>query len=116
MAESLSKTENRYSGIPTIRREMKEWGLKEPVFKENRNEFIVILYNEEEISEDLSISDRVLKFCEQPRTRKEIANLLDINTLAYAYSRYIEPLIKTGKLVLLNPNETRSRNHRYIRK
>lgn len=116
MAESLSKTENRYSGIPTIRREMKEWGLKEPVFKENRNEFIVILYNEEEISEDLSISDRVLKFCEQPRTRKEIANLLDINTLAYAYSRYIEPLIKAGKLVLLNPNETRSRNHRYIRK
>ena len=33
MSEFLLKTENRYSGIPTIRREMKEYGLPEPLFK-----------------------------------------------------------------------------------
>ena len=33
MSEFLLKTENRYSGIPTIRREMKEYGLPEPLFE-----------------------------------------------------------------------------------
>lgn len=47
MAESLNQAENRYSGIPTIRMEMKEYGLPEPEFKNRRNEFIVTLYNRE---------------------------------------------------------------------
>ncbi|MBR0537540.1 MAG: putative DNA binding domain-containing protein, partial [Clostridia bacterium] len=45
MAEFLLKTENRYSGIPTIRREMAAAGLPAPVFQNRRNEFVVILYN-----------------------------------------------------------------------
>lgn len=45
MTESLTEAENRYSGIPTIRREMKEYGLPAPVFENRRNEFVVILYN-----------------------------------------------------------------------
>ncbi len=46
MTESLTGAENRYSGIPTIRREMRANGLREPVFEERRNEFVVTLYNE----------------------------------------------------------------------
>ena len=46
MAECLTEAENRYSGIPTIRREMKKYGLEPPVFENRRNEFVVILYNE----------------------------------------------------------------------
>lgn len=45
MTESITGAENRYSGIPTIIREMKEYGLPEPVFENRRNEFVVILYN-----------------------------------------------------------------------
>lgn len=45
MAESLTEAENRYSGIPTIRKEMALAGLPEPVFENRRNEFVVILYN-----------------------------------------------------------------------
>lgn len=45
MAESLTEAENRYSGIPTIRKEMAQAGLPEPVFENRRNEFVVILYN-----------------------------------------------------------------------
>ena len=47
MSEFLLKTENRYSGIPTIRREMKEYGLPDPVFENKRNEFVVTLYNKQ---------------------------------------------------------------------
>lgn len=46
MAEGLTEAENRYSGIPTIRREMKIWGFPEPAFQNRRNEFVVILYND----------------------------------------------------------------------
>lgn len=45
MAESLAEAENRYSGIPTIRKEMAQAGLPAPVFENRRNEFVVILYN-----------------------------------------------------------------------
>ena len=45
IAEGLTQAENRYSGIPTIRRAMKEWGLPAPVFENRRNEFVVTLYN-----------------------------------------------------------------------
>ena len=45
MTEVLAGAENRYSGIPTIRREMAAHGLPEPVFENRRNEFVVTLYN-----------------------------------------------------------------------
>ena len=56
--EVLGLTENRYSGIPTIRRAMKEAGLKEPIFADERGEFAVTLYNE------------VLPYKEQQNTKK----------------------------------------------
>ena len=45
MAETLTQAENRYSGIPTMRREMAAMGLPEPVFENRRNEFVVTFYN-----------------------------------------------------------------------
>ena len=42
MSEFLLRTENRYSGIPTMYREMKEYNLPAPVFENRRNEFVVI--------------------------------------------------------------------------
>ncbi len=117
MAESLNKTENRYSGIPTIRLEMKEWGLPEPIFKENRNEFVVILYNKEIEEEGTdTIEDKILKFCKEPKSRKEIAELLGMKTTTYAYSKYIEPLIKEGKLGLTIPEVVTSKNQKYYKR
>ena len=43
--EQLDVTENRYSGIPTIRRTMKDYGLPVPIFKNERGEFTTVLYN-----------------------------------------------------------------------
>lgn len=43
--EQLDVTENRYSGIPTIRRTMKDYGLPVPIFKDERGEFTTVLYN-----------------------------------------------------------------------
>ena len=44
--EVLGITENRYSGIPTIRRAMEEYCLPEPQFANERGSFVVTFYRE----------------------------------------------------------------------
>ena len=124
MAESLTAAENRYSGIPTIRREMYSSGLKEPVFENRRNEFVVTLYNDTNVEESIhkevgekkkekDISEKILAFCKEPRLRGEIAELLNIKTEFYVMDRYITPLLKEGKLDMTIPEKPKSKYQRY---
>lgn len=118
--EIIIESENRNSGIPTIRREMKEVGLPEPVFDSSRGVFKVTLYNgergnrpaEKQSLED-SVSDRLVHYCSVPRTRKELATLLQISSISYMMNKYVTPLVEAGKLKLTIPNFPRSRNQRY---
>lgn len=119
MAESLTEAENRYSGIPTMRREMKAQGLPEPVFENRRNEFVVIFYNEpvSSMSSDDEMhrdEDSILMFCKIPRNRQEITEFLGLKTSGYVVKRYITPLIQAGKLQMTVPDQPRSRYQKYI--
>ena len=82
--ETLGKTENRYSGIPTMILEMKKAGMRVPVFENLRSEFAVIFYNslEKEKEEPENEERDLLVFCREPRTRAEIAEYLGLNTLS----------------------------------
>lgn len=111
MSEFLLNTENRYSGIPTIRREMKEHNLLDPVFENRRNEFVVTLYNKS-VKQDNNNLD-LISFCKTPRTRKEIADFLGLKTTSFVVKEYIQPLLKSGKLQLTIPNKPRSKNQKY---
>ena len=122
MAEALTSAENRYSGIPTIRREMAGYGLPEPVFENRRNEFVVTLYNGESsasiiddslIDRDIMTTDGLIEFCRKPRSRQEIADFLGVRTINYAVNRYIRPLISEGRLQMMNPDKPRSRYQKY---
>lgn len=117
MAESLNQAENRYSGIPTIRMEMKEYGLPEPEFKNGRNEFVVTLYNKEIEQKKicLTLEDKIVEFCKEPKSRKEIAEFLEIKTTSYAYSKYILPLLEEGRLGMTIPDIPASRNQKYYK-
>lgn len=122
MSEFLLNTENRYSGIPTIRREMAKAGLPAPVFINRRNEFIVILYNKPISNEqETTLSSNkgkegLLEFCKTPRTRQEIADYLGINTVFYVMKHYIQPLVESGELLLTLPDKPRSRNQQFVSK
>ena len=122
MSEFLLKTENRYSGIPTIRREMAAAGLPAPVFINRRNEFIVIFYNKQQTEENdaekeqNSGTDTLLEFCRIPRTRREIADYLGINTVFYVMQHYVQPLLASGKLVMTIPEKPKSRNQKFVTK
>ena len=119
MTESLTGAENRYSGIPTIRRVMREYGLPEPRFENRRNEFVVTLFNgtattvapqkRERVSEGVDLLD----FCRTPRTRQEIADYLGVKTLFYAMSHYIRPLLQDGKLAMTLPETPKSSKQKF---
>lgn len=115
MTEVLVGAENRYSGIPTIRREMAAHNLPDPVFENRRNEFVVILYNQvREVPEQKAKPDEtLLDFCEEPRSRKEIARFLGIKTASYAMDRYIKPLLEEGKLEMTIPEKPKSTHQKY---
>ena len=123
MSEFLLHTENRYSGIPTIRREMAALGLPEPVFVNQRNEFVVILYNSPQEmhrgAESKQVPDtdveKLLQFCTTPRSRQEIADFLGIRTIYYVTRHYIQPLLMCGKLKMTIPEKPKSRNQKYFR-
>lgn len=116
MSEFLLKTENRYSGIPTIRREMKEHGLPEPLFENKRNEFVVTLYNKNSIKENgknENDENSLVSFCKTPRTRKELSEFLGVKTIPFMTKEYLQPLIDTGKLKLTIPDKPKSKNQKY---
>lgn len=102
--EDVGLSENRYSGIPTIRREFAERGLPAPLFETIRGDFLVTFFNEQsKVNEGKTIEERIIGFCEIPRTRGEIAKFIG-RTQYYAVKTYIEPLVKEGKLAMSIPN------------
>ena len=120
MAEELTNAENRYSGIPTIRRAMAEYGLPEPVFENRRNEFVVILYNQKPAAAETIMNHSgqtaepdLLTFCKTPRSRQEIASYLGIKTVFYAISHYVQPLLQSGQLAMTIPESPKSRKQKY---
>ncbi len=122
MSEFLMNTENRYSGIPTMRHEMAAAGLPAPVFENRRNEFVVTLYKGKEgAGEAGGAAERrggdaasLLEFCAVPRSRREIADYLGIQTGYYAMQSYVRPLIESGELLMTIPDKPKSRNQRYV--
>lgn len=162
LEEKGAVIENRHSGIPTMIRGMKKYGLPEPEFYEERNSFKVVFRNNlqnstihsnsqnsncgtkcetndsqnsncetkcetndsqnsncetkcETSDSQLTINLRikVLKYCKEPRTTKEIMEYLNITSKRYVAYSIIKPLISAGKLEYTNKNSVNARNQKY---
>ncbi|MBR4345638.1 MAG: putative DNA binding domain-containing protein [Oscillospiraceae bacterium] len=112
--EVMNITENRYSGIPTMIREMKEHGLPAPEFINIGGDFTVILRQNNDITETVTNETvSLLEFCRTPRTRKEIAGFLKLSSVTYAIKTHLQPLIDEGKIALAIPDRPSSPNQRY---
>jgi len=118
--EVMINTENRFSGIPTIRNEMKKFGLPEPLFESNRGVFRVTLFNASQkvMQDELSIAyddaEGIVTFCKKPRTRQEIADKLRLTSISYVTGKYIQPLVDTGLLKLTRPETPKSKKQLYF--
>ncbi len=112
--ETLQITENRYSGIPTIAREMLEANLPAPDFNDTRSMFSATLYNKKSGLVQLdTLEHLIMAFCLTPKSREEIAAFLGKKTVSYAIKSYITPLVKEGKILLTNPSSPKSPSQKY---
>lgn len=119
--EVLGETENRYTGIPTMRRELEKAGMAEPEFRNDHGTFVVCFRKSAKASHPEPVTvpggdtpeERLLQFCAVPRTRQEIAKLLGIKSVPYAVTTYVTPLVEKGLLSLSLPTKPRSPKQRY---
>lgn len=118
MLELLKITENRYSGIPTIRRECKEAGLPAPVFSVLHGEFKVVfknnIFKEEAIIDKTNMSEAILTFCEEPRSRSELIEFTGMSRF-YTMSALVQPLVDEGKLRMTLPEKPKSPKQKFVR-
>jgi len=120
MLEAMGVVENRYSGIPTIQRELRNAGLPAPEFRDSRGQFSVTFHNgktEQVISgerNEPTVEEKLLAFCVVPRTRKEIAEMLGLTTNYYVMQNYVLPLVERGLLRMTMPDKPRSRYQQFV--
>ena len=130
--------ENRHTGIKTMIDEMKEAKLPEPIFKNERDDFVVTFYNgeypelyPEELKQDKKIQDKkiqdkkiqdkkaykcnkILEICKEPKSINEILKELKYKSSSTLKRDYIKPLIESGKLQMTIPDKPTSRNQKYV--
>ena len=130
LEEKSSVIENRHSGIPTMKREMKKYGLPEPEFCEERDSFKVIFRNSSVASgaqtgaqtgaqsviniEIDEIKQKVLNYCQIAKSSKEIKEYIGFSSKTYVAENIIKPLIKVGMLKYTNNKSINARNQKYI--
>nr|WP_231038438.1 ATP-binding protein [Pectinatus haikarae] len=114
--EILDITENRYSGIPTIRLEMEKYNLTAPEFIDARGSFVVKFYKRTKISDteqNFDDTKDLLVFCKTPRNRREICEYLGLSSVTYAIQRHVIPLVETGRIKLSIPDKPKSPKQLY---
>jgi ATP-dependent DNA helicase RecG len=124
--ELLEQTENRFTGIPLMRKEMEATNLPAPEFINRNSEFTVILKNDIDkrlntqgnsgIEKLKNLSDtemKIYEYCKTSKTKKEISDHVEL-TYNYTALELIKPLVERGVLRLTLPEKPRSKNQRYI--
>ena len=136
--------ENRHTGISTMQDKMKEANLPEPVFVNEREDFVVTFYNgeypelyPEELKKEKKTQDKkpqdkktqdkktqdkrivvlneILQICQkEPQSIKQIMERLDYKSSKTFKKYYIKPLLEEGKLKMTLPEKPTSKNQKYI--
>jgi len=124
--KELKLTEGKGTGIPTIINALKENGSPVPKFDTNEPErtfFIVEIPIHEaflkEQNDQVSdqVSDQVIsivKYCKNPKSRKEILLYLGLKNHSVNFKRHVEPLIERGYLDYMIKENLKDRNQKYI--
>ena len=129
--------ENRHTGISTMQKKMEMANLPEPIFSNEREDFVVTFYNgeypelypEELKEEQLDIEktyekpyektyektyEKILQFCVEERTAREIAEYCGYKGIDRFRRTYIKTLLEQGKIKMTIPTQPKNRNQKYI--
>lgn len=119
-------------GIQKIRESCKENGNKMAEYQVHSSEIMVVFYGlpaQEDISDkyynaqdefentqDNDLTDkekRILKICAEPKSKREIAELLSYKSIK-SIKAEVERLLHTGRLTMTIPDKPRSKNQKYV--
>lgn len=111
--ELLNVTENRYSGIPTMRKEFLDAGLPAPIFSVSHGEFKVTMKNGL-FNDEVPINETLIDFCTIPRTRDEIVAFVG-KSRNHVMAKIVAPLIESNKLKLTIPDKPKSSKQKFVK-
>lgn len=60
--------------------------------------------------------DKILEFCKEPRTTKEIMAYLGLKDRRNFYLKYMRPLLDSGKLQMTIPDKPNTKSQKYVTK
>lgn len=60
--------------------------------------------------------DKILEFCKEPKTTKEIMAYLGLKDRRKFYLKYMRPLLDSGKLKMTIPDKPNTKNQKYVAK
>ena len=129
--------ENRHTGIFTMQKKMKDANLPEPIFTNEREDFVVTFYNgeypemypkelikEKENKKNTQETHKkrtrnaqenfILEFCKEARSLKEILEYCGYRNVRSFREKYINPLLNNGKLKMTIPEQPKNRNQKYM--
>ena len=116
--ETIHQTENRNSGIMTMRAECRARNLPEPLFCCVHGEFKVIFKNSQpadRVAFDRSKAEEsIIAYCELPRSREELAGFAGLNQ-NYVMATWVRPLVRAGRLLRTDPQNPKSPFQRFVR-
>lgn len=131
--------ENRHTGISTMQDKMREANLPNPIFTNEREDFVVTFYNGEypelypiELKEQQKTQDKahdqahdkahddvegkIIEYCNIERNIYEIMEFIGYKNRTRFRRDYIKPLVEKAKLKMTIPDKPTSRNQKYISK
>jgi len=119
--EAMNIMKNRRSGMRTMQQELENAGMRQAVFSDSGNGFCVTIYGGEygtgsaRPGSDSVVEEKLLEFCESPKSRQEIAEFLGMTTIFYVSNHYINPLVEKGKLRMMIPGHPKSKKQKFFR-
>lgn len=123
LLEKLHVVENRYSGIPTIRRECRAAGLPPPEFSVRHGVFRVVFRNGTATATadsarakripSAELESALLAFCAEPRTRSEVISFVG-RSPNYVMSYLVRPLLESDRLLRTDPAHPKRADQRFV--
>lgn len=111
----LKKILSETAKLPGYTEQMK------PEFFSTPTDFRVVLKNvnynllgNPQDNQQVDTEGKILSFCIEPHSRKEIAQYCGYKDVRYFSATYLRPLMEQGKLQLTIPDKPNSRNQKYI--
>ena len=90
-------------------------------FKILKSGFVVAFYrdvhlegNTPQVTPQVTPQDAILKFCESPHSKKEIAEHCGYRDVKSFSTKYLKPLLESGKLKMTIPDKPNSKNQKYV--